>query len=59
MATYTASVKYDYIRAGSKSKTGTSRTISGLKSQSETLVMQKLEDAHKDCQIILKEINWK
>jgi len=59
MASHTASVRYDYIRPPSKGKTGSSKTISGLASQSETLVMQKLQEAHKGCEIILKEISWK
>ena len=59
MATYTASVRYSYTKPPSKTRTGTSSTVSNLKSQSETLVMQKLHEMHKGCEIELIEIKWK
>jgi hypothetical protein len=51
-------VSYKYQKHGNKSWTENSHMVQQLKSQSETLVMQKLHDLHKDCEIVLKKLEW-
>ncbi len=51
-------VKYKYIKSGKT--TGTSTSLSGhVNQQSEQMVMQKLRDKHKGCDIQLIELKWK
>jgi hypothetical protein len=54
---YTVKFKY---RKPTLSKSWTTTSSSGyVNQQSETLVMQKLHDQHKDCEIELIQITWK
>jgi hypothetical protein len=54
----TASVRYKYRREGSGSWISTTLTLQ-IRQQSETLVMQKVRDKHRGCEIELIEIKWK
>lgn len=54
----TASVRYKYRREGSAGWTSTTLTLH-INQQSETLVMQKLRDKHRGCEIELVKIEWK
>ena len=52
------SVKYKYIKPGKTS--GTSTSLSGYVNQeSEQMVMQKLRDKHKGCEIQLIQLKFK
>jgi hypothetical protein len=52
------SVKYKYRRTDSK--VWTSTTFSGiLVQQSETILMQKLREKHKGCEVELTEVKWR
>lgn len=53
-----ASVQYKYKAPGKPTFTGTSGSFS-LAQQSETLLMQKIRDKHKGCEIIVTDIKWK
>lgn len=52
-------VEYKYKRPGNFSWTSSGGQMSGFKSKSETLVMQRLREKHKDCEIELKKIDWR
>ena len=58
MASPYVQVQYRYRKIGSSSWTSTSWSGS-MAQESETLVMQKLRDKHKGCEIELKSIKWK
>lgn len=54
----TASVRYKYRREGSAAGRPTTLTLH-INQQSETLIMQKLCDEHRGCEIELVEMKWK
>ena len=58
MAVFMAEVRYSYQREGSKSKT-TTTTAFQVPQQSETMVMQKLEKKHPNCEIELVSLKWR
>lgn len=52
------SVNYKYKALGKPTFTGTSGSFT-LPQQSETLLMQKIRDKHKGCEIQITDIKWK
>ena len=59
MAIITASVRYKYRKAGGAGSWTTTSWAGPMKSQSETLVMQKLREKYKDYDVELVELKWK
>lgn len=58
MAIIYFSVKYKYRKTGASSWLPSSFSGS-VKQQSETLVMQMLQDKHKGSEVALVELKWK
>lgn len=58
MASPYANVNFKYRKVGSSSWTHAS-WAGYVTQQSETIVMQKLRDQHKDCELELIAIKWK
>lgn len=58
MAIIYFSVKYKHRKAGTSSWASSSFSGS-VKQQSETLVMQMLQDKHKGSDVVLVELKWK
>lgn len=58
---YKCFIQYKYRKNTSTGSgwSSTSTTIQPLTSQSETIIMQKLREKHKDCEIQLIKIEWK
>lgn len=56
---YSCIVNYKYRKNGTSSWTVSNYVTHQLKSQSETIVLQKLREKHKNCEIELIKIDWK
>jgi hypothetical protein len=57
MPSFIARVKYRYRKQGTNPWSNTSISFT-VNHESETLVMQKLRDKHKGCEVEMKEIKW-
>lgn len=52
-------IEYKYRKNGNSAWVHANSQMSGFKSQSETLVMQRLREKHKDSEVELKKIDWR
>lgn len=57
--TFSCVVSYKYRQIGRTSWVIATTSILNLKSESETLVMQKLKEKHKNCDVNLEKIQWR